>query len=201
MTTKKEVTPIESQIIWAQFIGGRPYQLRTTIKGNPTRAEILKHVEAAVDMVKVMDAQGDLPGAAKTASAMTTPAPVENKVKADPTTGEIIPEQPRYEDVNPQGDAWPSIMITSTEVSVQKGKVCLKVKGGDYTAFGIPLWPEVAIEEGLVPDEETYNHLDIHNPPDLRGWVAFYSTTTTREGTVTPKKVVALRQYKQQKLV
>lgn len=184
------VIPAETQIIWNQQIGPRGYQCRTTLRQD-TGQGIPAYLDSVVQFIQALDALGDRPAAGS--KSEPGPAAPRHSPAQDLATA--------FKGPDGSDSGYPSFLVTNTEIRIEKGKTLLKVRGGDWTAFGVNVWPEVLIEAGIVESEDEYDRLDPRNPPDLRGWVAFYSTRTTREGTIAPNKVVALRRYTQQGLI
>lgn len=194
--SKKESGEIRTQLIWAlQVQGGRSYQARTDFVNNPTESQIAENIGATVRAILQIEVIGDI----KAREIQPTGQPKEKNGASKPPAAATKQAEQYIEDPGLAGQ--PSFIVMSSDVSMDRSKLLLKVRGGNFTAFGVPVWPEVAIESGIVQDEKEYNDLDPRNPPDLRGWVAYYLAATTKEGTQTARKILALRQYKQTSLV
>lgn len=72
--------------------------------------------------------------------------------------------------VGESGDPLPpvkSFIAEKLSVSTSEGKTFFKVKGGNFTQYGVPVWPEVLNPAGIVITDPA-------NPPSIQGWKAEY---------------------------
>ena len=63
-----------------------------------------------------------------------------------------------------------SFTAESLSVSVQEGQAYFKVKGGQFTKYGVNIWPEVMEQSGFNMEE-----INPMEPPNIAGMVAHYS--------------------------
>jgi len=68
------------------------------------------------------------------------------------------------------GDGGRSFTAESLSVSVQEGQAYFKVKGGQFTKYGVNIWPEVMEKSGFNMEE-----INPMEPPNIAGMVAHYS--------------------------
>ncbi len=76
-----------------------------------------------------------------------------------------------------------SFAAETLSVTIDDGKVYYKVKGGEFSKFGVFIWPEALAASGIEVDD-----IDPIKGLNLRGWTAEY--TLNDDGN--PKKVTHL---------
>jgi len=86
---------------------------------------------------------------------------------------------------NPQPPTGGSFLADKLTATVDDGNAYWKVRGGQYTKFGVTIWPEALVDAGFDFDE-----LNPMKPVDLSGWTAHYVLNDNGK----PKKVVKLVQ-------
>lgn len=91
------------------------------------------------------------------------------------------------------------IVIQDLVISLDKGKVYAKVIGEPFTEYGVRVWPEAFVEAGLGawvegPQEDLlFTREMAFDPPDLKGWRAFYETKgVDSRNRPKPHKVIRL---------
>jgi hypothetical protein len=80
-----------------------------------------------------------------------------------------------------------SFVAEKLSVKMEDGKYFYKVMGGQFSQWGISVWPEVLLNCKV-------NITDPANPPLIAGWTAEY-TETQKDGK-TRRKVTRLLQLK-----
>jgi hypothetical protein len=121
------------------------FKFQTTVRGNPTRAQIeasLKSVLEAVDHI-LTDAVGGTPDSFEAQKAATTsaPKPLPAHPSAPPVDGEFE-----------------TMQVTAVKVEFNTdGTKKLNACGGKWAKFGVRVWPEVA---ALKPDLADWNNWD-----------------------------------------
>ena len=97
----------------------------------------------------------------------------------------VGPPEPEYVPVDDGGYNLPPVQRFTAEklsVRMEDGKFFYKVMGGNFTQYGISVWPEVLQAANLPTDTA--------NMPSINGWIAEY-TETQKDGK-TRRKVTRL---------
>lgn len=154
----------EAQKYWANFpeapysdsfkvVDADGYEHLMTIRGW-TGGSLLKSIEAAK---KALAEGGYVPA---------------GKPRAQTT------QEPERVAVGANGDPLPpikSFVAEKLSVSFSDGKYYYKVIGGNFTKYGVTVWPEPLIAAGLgVNDDGTPAWGNPPNPPSIQGWKAEY---------------------------
>ena len=91
------------------------------------------------------------------------------------------PELVRIDETVLNADGW--FDVTEVSCSLDDGQERWRVKGGNFTKWGVVAYPEVFANAGLKLDP-------LEAPHKLAGWKAYYINNPE---TGSPKKVIALR--------
>lgn len=147
-----------------------------TLRGN-SYAEIAPQADKAREWVH----QHTAPGVSATADAVNTD---DNLPTPDPLRADF--ERFAQTDPKPKqqpGDVTESFEAEELTVSVTDGQTYTKIKGGQYTKFGVTVWPEVLAQAGINKQLDPAK-----SPFSLRGYTAYFN----RKEDGKPGKVVKL---------
>jgi hypothetical protein len=90
----------------------------------------------------------------------------------------------------PSSDGSKAFTADSMEITIKGEKTYCKVKGNPFTQYGVNVWQEVLQAAGLVTKH--VEELDPRNPPDVSGWVCFYTEKQLENGKTVPDKIVKM---------
>lgn len=200
--TDESITPISlavdgerqlsTNFFWRKDFNGQVFDLQTTVRDNPSDEQIKAHIvsvettlSAIVGLGGIAKNLGTPPAASVTSIAATT--------LGTPEAPQAQADKPKLSTLPPPTGAVPVRVVTSGEsfeaktlmVSTYNGKPSYKVAGGQFSKYGVTIWPEILNQvtncEALAittPDNPAY---------DLSGYKAIYET---KDGK--PHKVVYL---------
>lgn len=116
---------------------------------------------------KIMDATQKTGWSVPGSIRATVTAP--SQAVAAPARAQLAPIQPNGGSTKPLDWQGESASFAATEMGCEtkNGKAFWKVKGGQWTKFGIIAWPEVLADAGLAP-------VVAKAPYNMTGWTAHY---------------------------
>jgi hypothetical protein len=197
-TTSKSDTPVienieqaSSNFYWTFETVNGVFNFQTTVRGVLSPEQMQAHIKSLMEMnAHIVSLGGQAKGTGKydnpNAAVLPQPTPVDaiitETMKADPMWNPPEANQPS----TPSGATEPTqdnVFDTSLlVVSINNGKKYFKIKGGNWSKYGVTVWDEVLATAGIPAarlEGKEYN---------LTG----YKATIVRKPDGKPEKVVRL---------
>lgn len=105
------------------------------------------------------------------------------KIKKMFERAEFVPPSPASNQLPNTNGQQQSFIAQNLSTTFDEGKQYFKVRGAQFSKFGVAIYPEMLQAAGIEPDS-----VDPREPLDLAGWTAFYVLNENGK----PRKVTKL---------